>query len=68
MGSIIDYFRILFFVITCVALVVAIVACLTDVQPTTRLFWIGVAITCLGVVTSWKTSESAFRQEQEGIQ
>jgi formate hydrogenlyase subunit 3/multisubunit Na+/H+ antiporter MnhD subunit len=57
MAIFINSCRALFLAITSIVSLVASVTCLTDVQTTTRWFWIGLAVTCMATVSSWKTKE-----------
>jgi hypothetical protein len=38
--------------------IIAAIACFTDVQTTTRMFWIALAVTCIATVSSWKIKET----------
>jgi hypothetical protein len=50
--------RALFLAITSTVSIIAAIACFTDVQTTTRMFWIALAVTCIATVSSWKTKET----------
>lgn len=43
-----------FLAVTLVVTFVALVSMVTDVQSTTRLVWIVLAVSCWGVITTWR--------------
>lgn len=56
--AIITVCKVAFVVITALAAVVALVACFTDVHNTMRYIVIGIAVACIGVITTWRVPEN----------
>jgi hypothetical protein len=46
--------KVVFVLITIGVLFVTASACLTDVLPDARRFWIAASIACVGVITAWR--------------
>ena len=57
MSILIRLSKIILLLTTLAVVIVTIIACVSDVQPTTRHFWIGASIACLGVVSTWKAGD-----------
>lgn len=57
MKQVINFYKFVFLVITHIIVAVALIACFTDVSSTLRLAWIIFAVSCIGVITTWKIQE-----------
>jgi hypothetical protein len=60
MEHLITFCRRVFIALTIVVSGVAVIMIFSDANPNARLFWIGAAITCIGVITTWRPHDKTL--------